>query len=42
VDTLELGGMPELAGVTSPAALRRTECRGSHRRTDHSGRDHER
>ncbi|MGD2146917.1 MAG: FAD-binding protein [Anaerolineae bacterium] len=42
VDTLELGGMLELAEVTAMAALRRTECRGSHWRTDHSGRDDER
>jgi len=39
VDTLELGGMLELAEVTALAALRRTECRGSHWRTDHLGRD---
>jgi succinate dehydrogenase / fumarate reductase flavoprotein subunit len=42
VDTLELGGMLELAEVTALAALRRTECRGSHWRTDHPGRDDER
>jgi len=42
VDTLELGGMLELAEVTAMAALRRTECRGSHWRTDHPGRDDER
>jgi succinate dehydrogenase / fumarate reductase flavoprotein subunit len=41
VDTLELGGMLELAEVTALAALRRTECRGSHWRTDHVGRDDE-
>ena len=39
VDTLELGGMLELAEVTACTALRRTECRGSHWRTDHPGRD---
>jgi succinate dehydrogenase / fumarate reductase flavoprotein subunit len=39
VDTLELGGMLELAQVTALTALRRTECRGSHWRTDHPGRD---
>ena len=42
VDTLELGGMLELAEVTALTALRRTECRGSHWRTDHLGRDDER
>jgi succinate dehydrogenase / fumarate reductase flavoprotein subunit len=41
VDTLELGGMLELAQVTALTALRRTECRGSHWRTDHPGRDDE-
>jgi succinate dehydrogenase / fumarate reductase flavoprotein subunit len=39
VDTLELGGMLELAEVTAFTALERTECRGSHWRTDHLGRD---
>jgi succinate dehydrogenase / fumarate reductase flavoprotein subunit len=39
VDTLELGGMLELAEVTALTALRRTECRGSHWRIDHLGRD---
>jgi succinate dehydrogenase / fumarate reductase flavoprotein subunit len=39
VDTLELDGMLELAEVTALTALRRTECRGSHWRTDHLGRD---
>jgi len=39
VDTLELGGMLDLAQVTALTALRRTECRGSHWRTDHLGRD---
>jgi succinate dehydrogenase / fumarate reductase flavoprotein subunit len=38
VDTLELGGMLELAEVTALAALRRRECRGGHWRTDHPGR----
>jgi len=42
VDTLELGGMLELTAATAMAALERTECRGSHWRTDHSGRDDER
>jgi succinate dehydrogenase / fumarate reductase flavoprotein subunit len=40
-DTLELGGMLELAYVTALGALHRTECRGSHWRTDHPGRDDE-
>jgi succinate dehydrogenase / fumarate reductase flavoprotein subunit len=39
VDALELGGMLELAHVTALAALRRTECRGSHWRSDHPGRN---
>ena len=41
VDTLELGGMLELAEVTAVTALKRTECRGSHWRVDHPGRDDE-
>jgi succinate dehydrogenase / fumarate reductase flavoprotein subunit len=41
VDTLELSGMLELAQVTALTALKRTECRGSHWRTDHPGRDDE-
>jgi succinate dehydrogenase / fumarate reductase flavoprotein subunit len=41
VDTLELGGMLELAEATALTALKRTECRGSHWRTDHLGRDDE-
>jgi succinate dehydrogenase / fumarate reductase flavoprotein subunit len=41
VDTLELRGMLELAEVTALTALERTECRGSHWRTDHLGRDDE-
>jgi succinate dehydrogenase / fumarate reductase flavoprotein subunit len=41
VDTLELGGMLELAEVTAVTALKRTECRGSHWRTDHLGRNDE-
>ena len=41
VDTLELGGMLELAEATAVASLRRTECRGSHWRTDHPGRNDE-
>jgi succinate dehydrogenase / fumarate reductase flavoprotein subunit len=39
VDTLELGGMLELAEVTALTALKRTECRGSHWRLDHPGRN---
>jgi succinate dehydrogenase / fumarate reductase flavoprotein subunit len=39
VDALELGGMLELAEVTAVTALRRQECRGSHWRTDHPGRN---
>jgi succinate dehydrogenase / fumarate reductase flavoprotein subunit len=39
VDALELGGMLELAEVTALTALKRTECRGSHWRTDHPGRN---
>ncbi len=39
VDTLELGGMLELAEVTAITALKRTECRGSHWRIDHPGRN---
>jgi succinate dehydrogenase / fumarate reductase flavoprotein subunit len=35
VDTLELGGMLELAEATAIAALNRTESRGSHWRTDY-------
>jgi succinate dehydrogenase / fumarate reductase flavoprotein subunit len=42
VDTLELGGMLELAEVTTLAAQQRTECRGSHWRNDYLGRDDER
>ena len=41
VDTLELGGMLELAEATALAALNRTESRGSHWRTDHPVRDDE-
>jgi succinate dehydrogenase / fumarate reductase flavoprotein subunit len=41
VDALELGGMLELAEVTALTALKRTECRGSHWRTDYPGRDDE-
>jgi succinate dehydrogenase / fumarate reductase flavoprotein subunit len=41
VDALELGGMLELAEVTALTALKRTECRGSHWRTDHPGRNDE-
>jgi succinate dehydrogenase / fumarate reductase flavoprotein subunit len=41
VDTLELGGMLELAEVTALTALERTECRGSHWRIDHPGRNDE-
>ncbi|MBN1178426.1 MAG: FAD-binding protein [Anaerolineae bacterium] len=39
VDTLELGGMLELAEATALTALQRTECRGSHWRVDHPGRN---
>ncbi len=39
IDTLELGGMIELAEATALGALKRTECRGSHWRIDHPGRD---
>lgn len=42
VDTLELEGMLELAEVTALAALRRSESRGAHWRTDCPGRDDER
>jgi succinate dehydrogenase / fumarate reductase flavoprotein subunit len=42
VDTLELEGMLDLAEATALTALQRTECRGSHWRTDHLGRDDER
>ncbi len=42
VDTLELGGMLELAGVTATGALARTESRGSHWRIDHAERDDDR
>jgi succinate dehydrogenase / fumarate reductase flavoprotein subunit len=41
VDTLELEGMLELAQATALTALKRTECRGSHWRNDHPGRDDE-
>jgi succinate dehydrogenase / fumarate reductase flavoprotein subunit len=39
VDVLELEGMLELAQVTALTALQRQECRGSHWRTDHPGRN---
>lgn len=39
VDALELEAMLELAEVTALTALKRTECRGSHWRTDHPGRN---
>ncbi|HUW08188.1 MAG TPA: hypothetical protein VM537_00585, partial [Anaerolineae bacterium] len=39
MDTLELAGMLELAEVTAVTALQRQECRGSHWRTDHPGRN---
>ncbi len=42
VDVLELGGMLELAQVTALGALERSECRGSHWRIDHPGRDDQR
>ncbi len=41
IDALELGGMIELAEATALGALKRTECRGSHWRIDHLGRDDE-
>jgi succinate dehydrogenase / fumarate reductase flavoprotein subunit len=41
VDALELRAMLELAEVTALTALKRTECRGSHWRTDHPGRNDE-
>ncbi len=41
VDALELEGMLELAEATARGALERTECRGSHWRSDHPGRDDE-
>ncbi len=41
VDALELQGMLELAEVTAITALERTECRGSHWRIDHLGRNDE-
>lgn len=41
VDTVEVGGMLELAEATALAALNRTESRGSHWRTDHPVRDEE-
>jgi succinate dehydrogenase / fumarate reductase flavoprotein subunit len=41
VETLELEGMLDLALITAMGALERTECRGSHWRTDHPGRDDE-
>lgn len=39
VDTLELGGMLELAEATALGALQRTESRGAHSRTDYPNRD---
>jgi succinate dehydrogenase / fumarate reductase flavoprotein subunit len=39
VDTLELGGMLELAEVTALTAAERTESRGSHSRTDYPARN---
>ncbi|HYW68983.1 MAG TPA: FAD-dependent oxidoreductase [bacterium] len=39
IDTLELEGMLDLALITALGAVERTECRGSHWRTDHLGRD---
>jgi succinate dehydrogenase / fumarate reductase flavoprotein subunit len=39
VDALELGGMLEMAQATAIGALLRQECRGSHWRVDHPGRD---
>lgn len=42
VDVLELRGMLDLAQVTALGALERSECRGSHWRTDHPSRDDQR
>ncbi|MHC4777567.1 MAG: FAD-binding protein, partial [Planctomycetota bacterium] len=39
VDALELDGMLHLAEATAHGAYLRRECRGSHWRTDHPGRD---
>lgn len=39
VDALDVAGMVDLAGVVAAAALRRTESRGSHARTDFPKRD---
>jgi succinate dehydrogenase / fumarate reductase flavoprotein subunit len=39
IDALELGGMLDLAYVTALGAHLREECRGSHWRTDHLGRN---
>jgi succinate dehydrogenase / fumarate reductase flavoprotein subunit len=39
VDAIELEGMLDLAEATILGALARAECRGSHWRTDHPGRD---
>jgi succinate dehydrogenase / fumarate reductase flavoprotein subunit len=39
VDALELEGMLDLAEATALGALKRTESRGAHWRTDHPGRD---
>jgi len=41
VDSLMLEGMLEVALTVAEGALRRTESRGSHYRTDHPGRDDE-
>jgi succinate dehydrogenase / fumarate reductase flavoprotein subunit len=41
IDTLELEGMLDLAYVTALGAHLREECRGSHWRTDHPGRNDE-
>jgi len=38
-DTIELGGMLDIAEATALAALEREESRGSHFRTDFRGRD---
>ncbi len=41
IDTLELRGMLAIAETIALGALKRTECRGSHWRVDHPGRDDE-
>ena len=41
VDAIDLAGMVDLAAIVAAAALRRTESRGSHARTDFPKRDDE-